>query len=121
MGNAVAWARGRKRADPERTRWALWQAIAAAEQDGGDVRLSPAFARTLAAELDHLPRPNGRPVASVDHELRQERLRREYREMRAQGVPQTQALAELTREVRAEGQPVSEEAVKKWVQGDGSP
>ena len=115
MANAIAWARGRKRADPERTRWALWQAIAAAETEGGDVRLSAEFARTLAAELEHVQRGAGRPVASIDHELRQERLRREYHDMRRRGVSQREALAALTREVQAEGEPVSEEAVKKWV------
>jgi hypothetical protein len=60
-------------------------------------------------------------VASIEAEHRNERLRREYQDMRARGVSQREALAELTREVQADGEPVSEEAVKKWVQGDGSP
>ena len=118
MDWAVTWARGRKRADFERTRWALHQAIAAAEADGTDVRLTPEFARTLAAELEHVKRSPGRPVTSVAEEFRNDCLRADYHEMRARGVSQRDALTALTRDVQAKGACVSEEAVKKWVRGD---
>ena len=119
MANTVAWARGRKRADLDRTRLALQQAIAAAEAEGGDVRLSPEFARTLATELEYVKRSPGRPVASIGQELRHERLRQEYWDMRQRGVSELEARAEVTRQANAEGELVSEEAVKKWVHGGG--